>query len=317
MKALYFNHFGDNSVLQYNSLPDPEVKNNEVLVKMKYIGLNFADIYRRKGNYHIEAHSPYINGYEGLGTIVKLGHKVEKSHLGDKVLFVDVPLANAELVAVPLSKIIKVPAYLGEKTAASIGLQGLTADFLAHDLANNQKHDQVFIQGISGGVGQILLQMLVADGINVYGVTSTKKKQELVLKQGVSEVYLRSNKWETKVSGKFDTVFDGVGKTLDQSISLIKHRGKVVLFGMAGGDPKKIDALKLLEQSKSIMTGDLWDYLTSREERQFRFSRLVKYFSDGKIVINDPKIFSLSEGRKAYALLESGQSNGKILMRCD
>ncbi|WP_311407477.1 zinc-binding dehydrogenase [Liquorilactobacillus uvarum] len=317
MKALYFENFGDNSVLQYGMLPDPKLKTDEVLVKMKYIGLNFADIYRRRGDYHIESHSPYINGYEGLGTIVKLGQKTTDLHLGDKVFFVDAPFSNAELVAVAASKIIKVPNYIEEKTIASIGLQGLTADFLVHDLAKNKKNAQVFIQGISGGVGQILLQMLVADGIKVYGVTSTQKKQNLALQQGATEVYLRSSNWENKANGQFDTVFDGVGKTLNQSISLLKHRGKVIFFGMAGGNPDKIDMIKLLENSKSIMTGDLWDYLTSQKERQVRFSRLANYFSNGKITINEPKIFPLSEGKKAYALLESGQSNGKILMRCD
>ncbi|KRL04420.1 zinc-binding dehydrogenase [Liquorilactobacillus oeni] len=316
MKALYFNSFGDNSVLQYGNLPDPVLKANEVLVKTEYIGLNFADIYRRRGNYHIKPNEPYINGYEGLGTIVESG-KSNNIRNGDKVLFVDVPLANAELVSVPVSKIIRVPSSIDEKIAASIGLQGLTADFLAHDLAKNKRQEHVFVQGISGGVGQILLQMLVADGINVSGVTSTKQKQALAIKQGATKAYLRSTEWENQVKDSFDTVFDGVGKTLEQSLSLIKHRGKVVFFGMAGGNPTKVDMVKLLEESKSILTGDLWDYLTSQKERQLRFNRLVSYFITKKIIINPPKLFPLSRGKEAYEFLESGQSNGKVLMTTD
>ncbi|GAJ25671.1 quinone oxidoreductase [Liquorilactobacillus sucicola DSM 21376 = JCM 15457] len=317
MKALYFEHFGDNSVLQFGVLDNPEVKANEILVKTKYIGLNFADIYRRRGNYHIEEHDPYINGYEGFGTVVKLGKSSSGLALGDKVLFVDVPFANAELVTVPTDKVIKLPTKLNEETAAAIGLQGLTADFLAHDLAKNKKNDNVFIQGISGGVGQILLQMLVADGVKVYGATSSEKKQKLALEQGATAVYLRTDNGTGKLNNKFETVFDGVGKTLEQSIKLTKHKGKVIFFGMAGGDPAKVDMVKLLAHSKSIMTGDLWDYLTSQDERQTRFNRLAAYFVDGKIKINKPRVFPLAEGKKAYDLLESGQSNGKILMQCD
>ncbi|KRL01136.1 zinc-binding dehydrogenase [Liquorilactobacillus capillatus] len=315
MKALYFNHFGDNSVLEYGTLPDPLIKSDEVLVKTDYIGLNFADIYRRRGHYHIEDHTPYINGYEGLGTIIKLGRSVTGITLGTKILFVDVPFANAELVAVPVTKIIKLPADLEEETAAAIGLQGLTADFLAHDLAKNKKDDKVFIQGISGGVGQILLQMLVADGIEVYGATSSNHKQQLALTQGATEVNLRTDKKISRENGTFATVFDGVGQTLEQSIALTQTKGAVVFFGMAGGDPPKVDLIKLLEHSKSILTGDLWDYLTSQTERQNRFNRLANYFIEQKIQIKQPQIFNLAEGKNAYALLESGKSNGKILMK--
>lgn len=318
MKALYFDHFGDNSVLQYGGdLPVPQITADEVLVKMKYIGLNFADIYRRKGNYHLEPHLPYINGYEGLGTIVKLGENVTELKCGERILFVDVPLANAELVAVPLTHVIKVPPEIDDKLAAAIGLQGLTADFLAHDLAQSQPGERAFIQGISGGVGQILLQMLTADGIQVSGVTSTRKKQELAFKQGASHVYLRTDQWAEQLCDTFATVFDGVGSTLKQSLALAKHKGQVVFFGMAGGNPTKVDPLALLEHSKSILTGDLWDYLSSRSERQSRFERLASYFISQKIVINEPpQCFPLSEGQKAYAFLESGSSNGKILMEC-
>lgn len=176
MKALYFNEFGDSTVLTYGDLPDPIIHENELLVEMVYIGLNYADIYRRKGTYHIESREPLINGYEGVGRIIQKGTSVSKFQLGETILFVDVPFANAELVAVPEENAIRIPSGIPPKLAASIGLQGLTADFLAHDLGNNVNHSKVFVHGISGGVGQILSQLLTADGLEVYGVTSTEEK---------------------------------------------------------------------------------------------------------------------------------------------
>lgn len=83
--------------------------------------------------------------------------------MGKNVLFVDVPFANAELVSVPSDHLIFLPQEIDLKLAASVGLQGLTADFLAHDLGQNAPNDKSFVTGISDGVGQILAQMLIAD----------------------------------------------------------------------------------------------------------------------------------------------------------
>lgn len=314
MKALYFNTFGDNSVLQYGEVALPKITKNQILVETKYIGLNFADIYRRRGTYHIENHMPYINGYEGLGRVVQVGENVRNFRLDEQVLFVDVPLAEAQYVCVPEQNAIKVPATLDPKMVAAIGLQGLTADFLAHDLGNNQKDANIFIHGISGGVGQILAQMLTADGINVYGTTSTKEKQQLALKQGAKKVFLRKSAWQTTNKASFDTVYDGVGSTLKQSLELTVNKGKVVFYGMAGGNPELINPLDLLESSKSILTGDLWDYLDSATEREKRSRRLFKYFEMNQIKISEPTLFSLAEGKDAYEYLESGRSIGKVLL---
>lgn len=316
MKALYFETFGGSEVLQYGELPRPVINEHEVLVEVEYIGLNFADIYRRRGEYHIEKHTPYINGYEGAGVIVEVGAKVTKQKIGETVLFVDVPLANAEYVAVPSEQAIPLPEGIDSKLAASIGLQGMTADFLAHDLGKNVSGEKVFITGISGGVGQILSQMLVADGIEVYGSASSAEKQALALSHGVKQVYpSREHSWVETIEGQFATAYDGVGSTIQQSLDLIQHRGKVVFFGMAGGDPIKIDPVDLMSESKSILTGDLWDYLTSYEERKVRSERLFNYFSKGQISISEPTVFPLSEGKQAHEFLETGKSIGKVLLK--
>lgn len=316
MKALYFETFGGSEVLQYGELPAPILKEEEVLVKVEYIGLNFADIYRRRGEYHIEKHEPYINGYEGAGVVVEIGAKVTSQKVGETVLFVDVPFANAEYVAVPSEQVIQLPKGVDSKLAASIGLQGMTADFLAHDLGKNAPGEKVFITGISGGVGQILSQMLVADGVEVYGSASSTEKQALALSHGVKHVFpSRENSWIESVIGAFATAYDGVGSTIQQSFDLIQHRGKVVFFGMAGGDPVNIDPVELMSESKSLLTGDLWDYLTSYEERKMRSQRLFSYFIEKKITISEPTIFPLSEGKQAHEFLETGKSIGKVLLK--
>lgn len=314
MKALYFNEFGNSSVLKYGQVADPKPTNHDLLVQTAFIGLNFADIYRRRGDYQIKKHAPYINGYEAAGTVVKVGNAVENWTVGERVLFVDVPLANAELVAIPVEKAIKIPSDLTTKMAATIGLQGLTADFLAHDLVRSHPGDNAFIHGISGGVGQLLAQILMADGVNVFGSVSTKAKQQVALKHGASKVYLRVPGWHQKLESDFDAVFDGIGSTVSLSLKLAKRRGTVVFFGIAGGNPPKIDLLDVMGKSQTLATGDLWDYLTSAKERQRRSSRLFAYVQRGLVKPVEPTIFDLDQGKQAYDYLESGKSVGKVLL---
>lgn len=311
MKALYFDKFGDSEVLKYGEQPEPVLTADEVLVKTSFIGLNFADIYRRRGEYTIAQRAPYINGYEGAGFIVE---SRDKWLIGKRVLFVDVPFANASFVAVPKAHLIILPDDISLELAASIGLQGLTADFLAHDLAKDQQGAKVFISGVTGGVGQILSQMLRADGMSVYG-SASKEKVATAIKLGVKEVFpSREFSWVEQQSQQFDTVYDGIGSTLNQSIKLLKNRGKVVLFGMAGGQPPQIDFVNLFSQSKNILTGDLWHFLTSYEERNSRAKRLFNYFLEEKITITPPTIFYLSDGKAAHDYLEKGKNVGKILL---
>lgn len=314
MKALYFEEFGTSEVLKYGDLPKPELAENQVLVRTAYIGLNFADIYRRRGHYQIEKNQPYINGYEASGEIVEVGNSKNSDLTGRKVLFVDVPLANAEFVAVPVEHLIFLPQEISLKMAATIGLQGLTADFLAHDLGNNIQGQKAFVTGISGGVGQILSQILIADKIEVYGSARTEEKRQLALKAGARQVISGKN-LPADFVGQFDTVYDGLGATLNQSLSLLKNRGKLIFFGMAAGNPPQVDFIDLLAHSKSILTGDLWDFLDSFEERKIRSERLFKYFTEGKIKTTEPRIFDLSEGKAAHNFLESGQSIGKVLFK--
>lgn len=315
VKALYFNEFGESDVLKYGEVADPICSDHDVLVRTTLIGLNFADIYRRRGTYHIEPHQPWINGYEGIGEIVQLGKQVNDYQVGQRVLFVDVPFSNAELVAVPSEAVIVVPETITDNLAVTLGLQGLTADFLAHDLARNEPGSRVLLHGVSGGVGQILTQVLVADQIHVDGVASTEAKRQTALQCGAKQVFKRDELRNVALNDQYDTVFDGVGTTLTRSLELVKHRGKVVFYGMAGGQPTPVDPVRLLAVSKSILTGDLWDYLTNQTSRQFRFERVLQYVLAGRLQLAEPTVFALAEGRKAYDYLESGQSMGKIVLK--
>lgn len=319
MKALVFEQFGGPEVLEYRDVNDPIIGPHEVLVRTKAIGLNFADIYRRKGNYHLVGQPPYILGYEGAGVVEKIGSEVSSIKIGDRIGFADVPYANAELVAVPIEKAIPLPESIPFETAASILLQGLTAHYLVRDSYAIKPGDIAVIHAAAGGVGQLLIQMVNLLGGKAIGLTSSKNKAEIALKAGAEEVFLYNEKWSDKIlqvthGNGADVVFESVGSTLSKSFSATRVGGTVVFFGMAGGDPQPVDPRMLMDTSKTITGGDLWNVLISRTERINRSMQLFEWIENEELIIQSPITYKLKDGREAHQLLESRRSTGKILL---
>lgn len=319
MKALIFESFGGSDVLQYKEIPDPKIKENEILVRMKAIGLNYADIYRRKGNYHLAGTSPYILGYEGSGIVEKVGTCITNMKIGDRIGFTDVPYANAELVAVPAEKVIPLPDNISFETASSILLQGLTAQYLTQDSYQIKSGNTILIHAAAGGVGLNLIQICKLLGGKVIGLTSSFEKSKVVYSAGADFVFLYEDEWIEKVkevtNGRgVDVVYESVGSTLAESFEATKIGGTVVFFGMSGGEPASVDPRMLMDTSKTLTGGDLWNVLTSLEERKKRSKLLFDWINEGKIKLKEPTLFSLKDGNKAHNLLESRQSVGKILL---
>ena len=317
MKALTFTSFGKPDVLEYTEINNPVLKQDEILVEMKAIGLNYADMMRRNGISQIRGNAPYINGYEGAGIVVDNNHNTEFK-VGDRIGFADVPFANAELVAVPVSHAIPLPDAISFETAASVLLQGLSAHFLTTDCHATKAGEIVVIHAAAGGVGQIMIQMCKTLGAKVIGLVSSESKRQLALSKGADSVFLYNENWKEQILTLYplgvDAVFESIGNTMEESLHVTKVRGQVVFFGMAGGEFKLGNPLYLIGTSKTITGGDLWDYLTSKEERLKRASQLFKWIMNKDIQISEPVKFKLSDGKAAHEYMESRKSTGKILL---
>jgi NADPH2:quinone reductase len=317
MKALTFSTFGSPGVLEYIDIPNPVLKPGELLIEMKAIGLNFADVYRRKGNYHLKGNPPFIAGYEGAGVVVDANNN-PGFNIGDRIGFADVPFANAELVAVPVDHAIPLTDETRFETAASVLLQGLTAQYLATDSHHTKAGERVLIHACAGGVGLLLTQISKLLGATTIGLTSSAEKAQIALNNGIDKVFLYQNDWQKELltfcPGGVDVVYDSIGSTLQDSFAVTKNCGQVVFFGMAGGDPVFVDPRMLMDTSKTLTGGDLWSYLTSKDERIKRANQLFDWINNKDITIAPPTVFKLADGKQAHVLLESRKSNGKIIL---
>lgn len=182
-------------------------------------------------------------------------------------------------------------------------MQGLTAHYLTKDSFSIKKGDLALVHAAAGGVGQLLIQIIKLLGGTVIGLTSSDEKRQNALTAGADSVFLYSKNWKEQVmnitSDKgVDVVYESVGSTLMDSFEVTSIGGSVVFFGMAGGDPVKVDPRMLMDTSKTLTGGDLWNVLTSHEERVIRSRELFQWIKDGKVKISET-VFPLSESAKA------------------
>ncbi|HWS72052.1 MAG TPA: quinone oxidoreductase [Thermoanaerobaculia bacterium] len=310
MQALLFDRFGSADVLEYREVADPQPAPGHAIVRTRAIGLNFADIYRRNGNYHLSGVAPWILGYEAAGVIDSIAG--EGFAIGDRVAFADSPHANAELVSVPIDKLVPLSDDISFETAAALMLQGLTAQYLVGESHRVVAGERVLVHAAAGGVGLLLVQLAKAAGAIVTGLVSSEEKRVAALEAGADEVLLTSDDWSS--SARFDVVYDSVGAMLARSLDAVRVRGHVVFFGMAAGDPPLVDPRRLMDESKKLTGGDLWSYLTSAAERRTRSARLFADVRAGRLTPRIARMFPLRDGAEAHRFLESRQAIGKVLL---
>lgn len=321
MKALIFEHFGGPEVLRLAEIPMPVPGAQQALVRTRAIGLNFADCYRRQGRYHLAGNPPWIAGYEAAGEIVSAPAGSGFAP-GDRVAFADAPFANAELVAVDVERLIPLPDDIGDDTAAALLLQGLTAQYLIRDSHRLRAGETALVHAAAGGVGQLLVQLCKAEGARVLALASTADKCDVARAAGADDACTYREDWVARAHAfggdperlGVDVVFDSIGRTVGDSLRAARIGGHVVFYGMAGGDPDLIDPRALMDGSKSLTGGDLWNVLRSADDRRTRSAELFARVRAGTLKVAIDARYPLADGAAAHAHLESRRALGKILL---
>jgi len=318
MRAVVFERFGASDVLEWREIEDPALGDGEVLVRVHAAGLNYADVYRRQGNYHMDATPPWILGYEGAGEVIETHGACDGFKVGDRVAFADCPRANAELVAVPAGKLIRLADEVSYETAAAVLLQGLTAQYLTRDSYKVRKGDIALVHAAAGGVGLLLTQMLVHAGAIVVGLASSDRKAEAARRNGAKVVLSYQDDWAAKIWAEFgrgaDVVYESTGATLLKSMEILRIGGSLVFYGFAGGEPPSIEPRMLMDKSITVTGGDLWNVLTGPQERRARAAELLALCSEGVVRPVVAETVPMSAAGKAHEMLEGRGTIGKILL---
>lgn len=292
----------------------------EVQVRVAASGVNFVDVYERKGVYR--ASTPFVLGKEGAGEVVAVGDGVHGVAVGDVVAWGDVPASHATLVNAAADAVVPVPTGVAAPTAAAVMLQGMTAHYLVASTYPVQPGDTVLVHAAAGGVGQLLVQLAVARGATVIGTVSTAAKAEIAHRAGAHEVIrydliedlareVRRHAGERGVN----VVYDGVGiTTFEASLASLMPRGMLVLFGAASGQVPPFDPQRLRTGGSLFLTRPtLSDYTATRDELLWRAGEVLGAVADGTLQV-DAHRYPLAEARAAYDDLEARRTTGKLLL---
>jgi NADPH:quinone reductase len=320
MKAIRIHSHGEADVLQRDSLNTPKPEPGHVTVKIEAAGINFIDIYQRRGLYKVPL--PYTLGLEGAGTVSQVGIGVEDFQVGDRVAYSSIPGSYAEYVHAPVDKIVKIPDGVDTKTAAAAMLQGMTAHFLVNDTYHLKAGDTCLIHAVAGGVGLLLTQMAKAKGATVIGTTSTEEKAALAKNAGADHVILYTHEEFDEavkqiMGGKgLQVVYDSVGlTTFEKSLNVLALRGMMVLYGQSSGPVEPFSPQILNTKGSLYLTRpSLFHYVATREELVKRASDVFAMIQHKKLNVHIGETFPLDAAGEAQSRLESRTTSGKILL---
>ncbi len=320
MKAIRVHEYGEIEQLIAEDIARPAIKAGEVRVKVEAAGVNFTDIYHRKGIYPSEL--PFVVGEEFAGTVDETGKDVKDFRAGDRVATAFGQGAYAEYAVAPAAKLVQVPESITLEQAAAVFLQGMTAHYLAISTYPIMPGDWALVHAAAGGVGQLLVQIARRRGAQVIATVSTQEKAEIARRVGADHVIIYSQQdFEAETmrltGGKgVDVVYDGVGKTTFlKGLNCLRPRGMMVLYGQASGPVEPIDPQILNRKGSLFLTRPtLRHYARTREELQKRIGDLFDWIARGQLDVRVDKTFTLLEAAAAHAYLEKGQSKGKILL---
>jgi len=310
MRAVYYNEFGSTNVLKVGQLDIPEIKEGEVLVKIKAAAINPVDAAVREG--HLKNFIPYqfpvIPGWDVAGVIEERGFGARRFAAGDEVYaYARRPMVHygtfAEYIVLPESYLALRPKNLSFEETAGIPLVGLTAYQSLFDAGKLQQGQTVLILGASGGVGSLGIQLAKAKGAHIMGVAS-EKNHAYMKKLGASETinYKGVNIGEAVkniVSAGVDLIFDcASGETLHQSLSALKPAGKLV---------------SILNHGEHLDKNINFQYVFV-EPNATELAQLCKLAEEGKLHVPVKQKYSLDNAVEAFKQIETHHTTGKVVI---
>jgi NADPH2:quinone reductase len=262
-------------------------------------------------------------GLEGAGVVEAVGPGVTEVAIGDRVGCVAGPDgAYAEARNVPAARVIKLPAGIDDRTAASMMVRGQTARYLLHETYKVKPGDTILVHAAAGGVGLILCQWAKHLGATVIGTVSTDEKAAVAQAHGCDHpvVYTREDfvarvKEVTNGAG-VAAVYDSVGQaTFAGSMKCLRSRGVLASFGEASGDPDPVPPRSL------GAAGSIWlshprlsDYTASRAELMQTMDDLFAVVLAGKVKIEISHAYPLRDAPRAHADIEARRTTGSIVL---
>lgn len=319
MQAIRLSETGGPDVLVLAEVDDPRPGAGEVLVRVEAAGLNFIDVYHRTGQYPLDL--PTGIGLEGAGTVQDVGEGITDFATGDRVAWSGTRGSYAELLAVPAERAVAVPDDVDLREAAAVMLQGMTAHYLTRTTFPLAEGHTALAHAGAGGVGQLLIQLAKLAGARVITTVSTAEKERVARDAGADEVIRYTEvdfaeEVDRLTDDGVDVVYDSVGvDTFDRSLSCLRPRGYLVLFGQSSGAVEPLDPQRLAAGGSLFLTRPtLFDHIATPDELRQRAGELFDALADDSLRVRIDRRLPLAEAAEAHRYIEGRGTRGKVLL---
>jgi len=341
MRAMVVRRYGPPGVFESQQTPDAQPKPGETLIRVKAIGVNFADLLQRMGLYPGTPKPPFVPGLEVSGVVEKVVESEKSGQSpapspGDAVVAITQFNAYAEWAVVPTRQVFRLPAGMSFEDAAAIPVNYITAYHSMFTMGNLQSGDRILIHGAAGGVGIAAVQLARTRGLVVFG-TAGPSKQDFLRKIGVDHpINYEKGDFVTAVR-KFapdgiEMVMDPIGgKSFAQSADCLGPTGRLVVYGFsaaAGADGKRswlrgaralaqtprFHPLQMMAKNLAVIGVNLGRLQSRGGLVRSELDELFHLYAAEKIKPVIAKTFPLAEAAAAHQFIHDRKNIGKVIL---
>jgi NADPH2:quinone reductase len=311
MKAIRVRQFGEPEVMRLEEVPDPKPARGQIVVRLKAVGVNPVDVYRRTGNYPGKPALPYTPGTDSAGIVESVGEGVARFRTGDRVYtHGSVSGTYAEIALCNETQVHPLPASVTFAQGAALGIPYATAYRALFQRAKALPGETVLIHGASGGVGLAAVQFARAARLTVFGTAGTDRGRQLVAEQGAHRVLDHHD--PNYLAGISPNVIIEMlaNVNLGKDLTVLAPRGRIVVVGSRG--TVEINPREAMSRDAAIL-GMLIFNATEQELMEIH-DAIVAGLENGTLRPVVREELPLAEAPRAHRLVMKSGALGKIVL---
>jgi putative PIG3 family NAD(P)H quinone oxidoreductase len=326
MKAVIVEKPGDENALKLGDVPDPAIKPDEILIRVRGAGVNRADILQRQGFYPPPPGVSEIIGMEVAGEVVGVGTAVKGWQIGDRAMALIPGGGYAEKAVAHYGSAMKIPALLSFEEAAGLPEVFLTVFLNFFMLAGIKRGETALIHGGGSGIGTASIQLLKEAGVRVIVTAGTDEKCDQCRKLGADvAINYKSGPFveavRTATDGRgVDVILDSIGGAyLGPNIESLAQGGRLVLIGLMNGMRAELDLVAVLRRHLKIFGSTLRNR-SAVEKAQIVATFLEQFgaaLAAGRLRPPIYKVIPAADAPTAHRMMQASEHFGKIVLKFD
>mgnify|MGYP006269019639 FL=1 len=319
--AIRIRDYGPPKEMQLETVMVPSPSAGQLRLRQTAVGVNYFDVYLRKGWIPALLPLPGTPGMEAAGEVMDLGPDETRFLPGDRVVYMHaMPGSYASIRNVPGHCVTRIPPGISDEVAAALLLKGVTADYLIRDLGHVRAGSRVLVHAAAGGVGQIVSSWAASLGALVIGTVSTPEKAKVARDHGCEHVIVgRQYEFSQAVQSicqGVDVLIDGLGHAArEENFAALDRCGHWISLGQASGPLPDLSPDWLVQKSLTFSRPVAFDYVATSAALNERAERLWQALRSGAVRSPEIEVFALRDAALAHQKLESRQSTGSLVLK--